>query len=155
MKRILAVTLFLLVSLIGMEGETGWSFKGTVIKMRMADCAVHPFMAAMSGTPAAIGLCPEYTIFSDKVVYIVQARRNSMFMPLAEGVEFVIARNELVHPGDDPKNRDRFVIQQMTLRTDWDKEEARKELAYKIMERNLSNDSHNQPRAAVYSPTGR
>ena len=65
---------------------------------------------------------------SDKVVYVVVGRHTEEFIPLAENMEFLIRKDELIILADDEKTKSRFVIQQMTLRADWDREQARKEL---------------------------
>ena len=65
---------------------------------------------------------------SSKVVYVVVGRRTQEFIPLAEDLDFVIRNNEIVIFSDDEKTKSRFVIQQMMLRADWDREEQRKEL---------------------------
>jgi hypothetical protein len=113
----------------------------------MAGCAAqHSFMAAMSGVPAPAGFtCPEYTVMSDKVVYVVVGRRVEEFMPLAENMEFLIRKNELVIFSDDEKTKSHFVIQQMVLRTEWDREEQRKDLAARMMERSVSYEVRNPP----------
>jgi hypothetical protein len=157
MKRIalLFIVVFGVAALLQAQGH--WSFKGTVIKMRMTDCtAQHSFMAAMSGTPAqALGNCPEYTVMSDKVVYVVVGRRAEEFIPLAENMEFLIRKNELVIFSDDEKAKSHFVIQQMTLRADWDREEARKELAARMMERSVNYETRNPPHSSIVSSDAR
>lgn len=64
---------------------------------------------------------------SDKVVSVVVGRRTEEFMPLAENMEFLVRKNELVIFSDDEKATSRFAIQQMTLRADWDREQAHRE----------------------------
>ena len=156
MKRIALLFLFMLGTISVVQAQGRWSFKGTVTRMRMADCtAQHNFMAAMSGVPAAAGTCPEYTIMGDKVVYVVVGRRNDEFMPLAENMDFLIRKNELVLFSDDEKTKSHFAIQQMTLRAEWEREEARKELAAKMMERSVSYELRNPPRASMLPATAR
>jgi hypothetical protein len=115
-----------------LQAQAHWSFKGTVVKMRMTECTVKSFMAAMSGTatqPASS--CPEYTVVSDKVVYVVRGHHAEDFIPLAENMDFLVRKNELILFSDDEKTKSHFVIQQMTLRADWEREQAHKELATK------------------------
>jgi len=137
-----------------MQAEGPWSFKGTVIKMRMTECtAQHGFMAAMSGVPAPPTVsCPEYTITGDKVVYVVEGRQKDAFMPLAENIEFLVRKNELVTFSDDEKNKSHFAIQQMTLRSEWEREEAREEVAAKKMERSVTYETRNPPHASMMMP---
>jgi hypothetical protein len=153
MKRSLLLFVFLLSAAALLQAEGRWSFKGTVIRMKMSGCpAQKTFLAAMSGVPApAVENCPQYTVMSDKVVYVVVGRRAEDFIPLAEGLDFLIRKNELILFSDDEKTRTRFVIQQMTLRAEWEREEARRELAARMMERSVNYESRNPPRTAMVS----
>jgi hypothetical protein len=153
MKRSSLLFVFMLSAVALLQAQGPWSFKGTVIKMRMSDCAApHSFMAAMSGAPAQnVGTCPEYTVMSDKVVYVVVGRRAEEFIPLAENMVFLIRKNELVIFSDDEKTKSRFVILQMTMRADWDREEARKELSARMMERSVNYETRNPPRTTILS----
>jgi hypothetical protein len=153
MKRIGLLFIFVFSVAAGLQAQANWSFTGTVTKMRMTDCVMQRgFMAAMSGVPAATGMtCPEYTVMSDKVVYVVVGRHSEEFIPLAENKEFLIRKNELVIFSDDEKTRSRFAIQRMTLRADWDHEQERKELEAKMMERSVSYEVRNPPRTSVLS----
>jgi hypothetical protein len=157
MKRIILLLIFVCSAIVLLEAQGHWSFKGTVIKMRMTDCtAQRGFMVAVSSAqPQTAGNCPEYTLVSDKVVYVVVGRRAEEFIPLAENMEFLIRKNELVLFSDDEKAKSRFAIQQMTLRADWDREEARKELAARMMERSVSYETRNPPRASMVSTNAR
>jgi hypothetical protein len=157
MKRVTLLFLFVFGAATLLQAQGQWSFKGTVIKMRMTGCiAQKSFMAAMSGTPAqALSTCPEYTVMSDKVVYVVVGRRAEEFIPLAENIEFLIRKNELVTFSDDEKSKSHFLIQQMTLRSDWDREEARKELAARMMERSANYETRNPPRGSIVSSDAR
>ena len=113
-------------------------------------------MVTMSGGAGAAGAtCPEYTVMSDKVVYIVVGRRSGEFIPLAENKEFLIRKNELVIFSEDEKNKARFAIQQMTLRADWDREEQRKELQARMMERSVNYEVRNPPRASMLTTNAR
>jgi hypothetical protein len=157
MKRLGLVLAIVLSTAAVLHAQGQWSFKGTVTKMRMTDCTnQHGFMAAMSGVPAATGAtCPEYTVTSDKVVYVVVGHRAEEFIPLAEDIEFLIRKNELVLFSDDEKVKLRFVIQQMTLRADWDREEERKEVAARLAERSASYETRNPPRGSIVSASAR
>jgi hypothetical protein len=156
MKRITLLFFFVLCAAVASQAQGRWSFKGTVIKMRMTDCTVgHGFRAAMSGLPATGTSCPEYTLMSAKVVYVVVARRTEEFVPLAEDMDFLIRKNEIVLFTDDEKSKSRFMIQQMTLRADWEREEERKELAARMMERSVNYEVRNPPRASMVSTNAR
>lgn len=156
MKRVALLFVFLMSAAALLQAQGNWSFKGTVVKMRMTDCTVRGFRATMSGVPAQAGAtCPEYTVMNDKVVYVVVGRHPEEFIPLAENMEFLIRKNELVVFSDDEKTKSRFVIQQMMLRADWDREEERKELEEKMMERSVNYESRNPPRTSIVSTNAR
>lgn len=84
---------------------------GTVTRMQSKDCTiVHSgFVTALGGVPQRTEeICPEYTLVSDKVVYVVVGKRSSQFMPLAELVYFHLVKNELLVRVDDEKKRAAF-----------------------------------------------
>jgi hypothetical protein len=157
MKRIALLFVIVLSAAVFLQAQSRWSFKGTVIKMRMADCAVQRgFMVTMSGAPAPAGVsCPEFTVMSDKVVYVVLGRRAEEFIPLAENMEFLIRKNELILFSDDEKTKSHFVIRQMTLRADWDREEERNGLEARMTERSMNYEGRNPPRSSIVSTNAR
>jgi len=157
MKRIALLFVFVYGAAVGLQAQGSWSFKGTVIQMRMTDCVMQRgFMATMSGVAAAVGIqCPEYTVMSDKVVYVVVGLRSEEFIPLAENKEFLIRKNELVIFSDDEKTKSRFAIQRMALRAAWDREVERKELEAKMMERSVNYEVRNPPRTSMLSTSAR
>jgi hypothetical protein len=149
MKRVSMLFVFLLCAAAVLHAEDPWAFKGTVVRMRMGGCIVESggFRATMSGSVIVGANCPEYTVMSSKVVYVVVGRRTEEFIPLAEDMDFLIRNNQLIFVGGDEKNRSRFVIQQMVLREDWDREQELKELEAKKMERSVSYEVRNPPHA--------
>lgn len=152
--------LFLFVFLLGastlLQAQGRWSFRGTVVKMRMGECAAQRGFMTMSGGAGPTGLtCPEFTVMSEKVVYVVVGRRAEDFIPLAENMDFLIRKNELVFFSDDEKTKSHFTIQQMTMRADWEREEARKELMAKMMERNANREERNPQRASMFAVSAR
>jgi hypothetical protein len=151
MKRVAFLFVFAFSVAAGLQAQANWSFKGTVTKMQMGECvAQRGFKANMSGGAAPAGsTCPEYTVMSDKVVYVIVGRHSDEFIPLAENIDFVIHKNELVILPDNDKSKPRFAIQRMMLRADWDREEARKELATRIAERSASYESRNPPQTSA------
>jgi len=153
MKRIAFLFVFALSAAAGMQAQSQWSFKGTVIRMRMTGCILQSgFKATFEANPmTGGGSCPEYTVMSTKVVYVVVGRRTQAFIPLAEDLDFVIRDNEIVMFSNDEKAKSRFVIQQMMLRGDWDREQERKELEARIMERSVSYEVRNPPRSTMVS----
>ena len=129
-------SIFAMVSLMPAQAQH-WSFKGTVVKMQMSECTFRPgLMSTLSGTPIGVTkACPEYTVVSDKVVYVVTGRRADEFMPLAEDVEFVMnKKNELVVFSDNEKSQSRFFIKEMTLRSDWDRDQQHRTLMMRLAE---------------------
>ncbi len=97
---------------------------GTVVRMRMGDCALshRGFMAAVGGPSAQVmaDICPEYTLVSDKVVFVIVGRSSSQLIPLADEIDFRFHRNELAVRVDDAKHESKFAIKEMILRSEWD-----------------------------------
>lgn len=97
---------------------------GTVVRMRMTDClpAHHGFMMAMSGPAAQMGpeVCPEYTLLSDKVVFVIVGRSSDQLIPLADEIDFRLHNNEMAVRVDDARRENKFSIKEMILRTEWD-----------------------------------
>lgn len=133
------------------QGPGKWAFTGTVIRMKMGACTrPHGFSIILgSPTPGVISSCPEYTIKSDKVVYVVVGTRQDAFMPLAEDMKFLVRRNELITISQDEKNKSRFTIEEMTQRAIWDREEARNDPQTHYTEHNVNYEVRNPPRASV------
>lgn len=98
---------------------------GTVVRMRMVDCMPvhHGFMSVMSGgTPvqAAAEVCPEYTLVTDKVVFVIVGKSSNQLIPLADVIDFRFDKSELSMRIDDARHESKFNIREMILRTDWD-----------------------------------
>jgi hypothetical protein len=156
MKRVLFLLLVLLCTAAALPAENPWSFKGTVVKMRMTECLVPAgFRATMSGLPPSAFTCPEYTVMSDRVVYVIVGRRTESFIPLAENMDFLIRKNEIILFSSDEKSASRFTIQQMMLRSEWEREQERKELEAKALERSVSYEVRNPPRVSVISTSAK
>ena len=107
--------------------QTAWAGiyqHGTVVRMRMVDCLPvhHGFMAVMGGAPSPTGpeVCPEYTLVSDKVVFVIVGKSSDQLVPLADSVDFRFNKNELALRIDDARRESRFSIKEMILRSDWD-----------------------------------
>lgn len=157
MKRITLVFVLLLGATAILQAQGNRPFHGTVIRMRTVDCVPQVgFMATMSGVPVMAGTtCPEYTVMSDKIVYVVVALRSEQFIPLSENTNFLIRKNELLILSDDEKKKSRFVIQQMMLRADWERERTRKELEVRFMEHGANYELHSASRNAIASASAR
>ena len=112
---------------------------GTVVRMRMGDCAFthHGFITAMGGPPAQLDLetCPEYTLISDKVVFVIVGRSSNQIIPLADVIDFRFHNSELAVRVDDAKHESKFNIKEMILRSEWD-------MVQKHIEDQLSTLSH-------------
>ena len=97
---------------------------GTVVRMRMVDCLPvhHGFMVAMGGAPTQMSseVCPEYTLVSDKVVFVIVGKSSDQLIPLADVVDFRFNKNELAMRIDDARRESKFNIKEMVLRTDWE-----------------------------------
>jgi len=123
MKPVLFVMLFL-ASLPAFSVKLIGSYQqGTVVRMKLAECspAQHRFMMAMSGAsaPLADEQCPEYTLITEKVVYVIVGKYSNQLIPLAQSIDFRFVNNEIAVRTDDPKHEARFHIKEMVLRSDW------------------------------------
>jgi hypothetical protein len=93
--------------------------------MHMGDCflARHGFMATF-GTPAAPQIqesCPEYTLVSSSVVYVIIGKSSNQLIPLAEDIDFRLHKNELAVRVDDAKRESKFTIKEMMIRSQWER----------------------------------
>jgi hypothetical protein len=92
--------------------------------MRMGDCMLmhRGFMTAF-GPPQAAATeesCPEYTLVTDKVVYLIVGKSSNQLVPLAEVIDFRFQKKELAVRVDDARHESRFAIKEMTLRSEWE-----------------------------------
>jgi hypothetical protein len=98
---------------------------GSVVRMRMGDCVLahHGFMMAF-GPPSGSQMpeaCPEYTLISNSVVFIIVGKSSNQLIPLAETIDFRLNKNELAVRVDDAKHESRFTIKEMMVRQEWDR----------------------------------
>lgn len=96
---------------------------GTIVRMHMGDCLPdHGIVAALSGNsrPQATEVCPEYTLVSEKVVYVIVGKPSKDVLPLAEDVDFRIRKNEIAVRADDAARETHFLVREMIMRADWD-----------------------------------
>jgi hypothetical protein len=123
MKPILLLTL-VLCSLQASLAVTPAGYQhGMVVKMRMGDCALvrRGFMTTFGPPQApAEAPCPEYTLVTDKVVFVIVGKSSRDLVPLAEVVDFRFHKNALAMRVDDERRESKFVIKEMTLRSQWD-----------------------------------
>jgi hypothetical protein len=129
MKRIscLLISICLLSALAA--AQTRIYQKGTVIRMKMGQCMATSgggILAALSGqAPVAPSheTCPEYTLVSDRVVYVVVAKSSNELIPLADDLDFRLQKNEILVHLDDTTKEVRLSVRAMTLRDEWQREE--------------------------------
>jgi hypothetical protein len=76
----------------------------------------------MGGAPSQISseVCPEYTLVSDRVVFVIVGKSSNQVIPLADVVDFRFNKNELAMRIDDARHETKFSIKEMILRTEWD-----------------------------------
>jgi hypothetical protein len=118
--------IFLLCSLPSpLPAQIGIYQHGTVVRMHMGDCipAGHGFMAAFGGpaTPMGPDSCPEYTLVSDSVVFVIVGKSSNSLIPLAETIDFRLHKNELAVRVDDAKHEAKFTIKEMIVRSEWER----------------------------------
>jgi hypothetical protein len=112
--------------------------QGTVVRMHMGDCGLmHRGFMAQFGPPQAVAseeACPEYTLVTDKVVFLIVGKSSNQLVPLAEVIDFRLENRELAVRVDDARKEAKFAIKEMTLRSEW-------ELIQKHMQQELSQPS--------------
>jgi hypothetical protein len=103
--------------------QIGVYHHGTIVRMHMGDCLPdHGVVAALSGNsrPQASEVCPEYTLVSDRVVYVIVGKPSKDVLPLAQEVDFRIRKNQIGVRADDGNHESRFLVREMILRADWE-----------------------------------
>ena len=109
--------------------------------MRMGDCMLmHRGFMNQFGPPQAAMVeesCPEYTLVTDKVVFLIVGKSSNQLVPLAEVIDFRLQNKELAVRVDDARKESKFAIKEMTLRSEWER-------IQKHIEDRL-NDSPHQP----------
>ncbi len=118
--------IFLFCSLpVLLPAQIGIYQHGTVVRMHMGNCMIaqQGFMAAF-GAPAATmnqEACPEYTLVSKDVVFVIVGKSSNQLIPLAETIDFRLRKNELAVRVDDAKRESKFGIKEMLVRSDWER----------------------------------
>lgn len=107
--------------------------------MHMGDCqVVHRGFMNQFGPPQAAMVedsCPEYTLLTDKVVFVIVGKSSNQLVPLAETIDFRFDNRDLAVRVDDAKKDSKFAIKEMTLRSQWD-------LLQRHVEHELSDSTH-------------
>lgn len=117
------LALFLFASPFGWPATATGYQHGVVVRMRMGDCGPghHTFMASFGPPQNPVEeACPEYTLLSDQVVFVIVGKSTREFVPLAQVVEFRFQKSELTIRVDDERKESKFLIKEMSLRSDWD-----------------------------------
>ena len=80
-------------------------------------------MMAFGGPAMPVGPepCPEYTLVSDNVVFVIVGKLSNQLIPLAETIDFRLVKNELAVRLDDAKHEAKFAIIEMMVRADWER----------------------------------
>ena len=123
MKSTWLLTLVLSCISVALAAPIGAYQHGTVVRMRMGDCVLvhHGFMNQFGPPQAAVEEgCPEYTLVTDKVVFIIVGKSSNQLVPLAEDIDFRFQNKELAVRVDDARKESKFVIKEMTLRSEWE-----------------------------------
>src|SRR5581483_10229041 len=122
-RRCLKIWIFVVLC----AGSVAWAGvyqHGTIVRMRMGDClpAHHGFITTFGGPASNLPAdsCPEYTLISEKVVYVIVGRSSTQLVPLADVIDFRLRNNEMAVRIDDAKHETKFGIKEMILRSEWD-----------------------------------
>jgi hypothetical protein len=125
MKSTLLLALVLSGVSVALAAPLGIYQHGTVVRMRMGDCALmhRGFMNAFGPPQASAneGVCPEYILVTDKVVFVIVGKSSNQLMPLAEVIDFRFQNKELAVRVDDARHESKFAIKEMTLRSEWER----------------------------------
>ncbi|MGB8579324.1 MAG: hypothetical protein WCD47_00755 [Candidatus Sulfotelmatobacter sp.] len=107
------------------SAQIGMYQQGSVVRMHMGDCVLahHGFMVAFGGPSSAEPqeFCPEYTLVSSKVVYVIVGKSSKELIPLAETIDFRLQKDQLAVRADDAKHESKFMIKEMVMRSEWDR----------------------------------
>lgn len=125
MKPVFTLIILWGVLLASASAQFGMYQRGSVVRMHMGDCILshHGFVTAFGGPEIAAPQesCPEYTLVSSRVVYVIVGKSSNQMIPLAETIDFRIRKNELAVRVDDAKHDFKFTIKEMVMRSDWDR----------------------------------
>ena len=125
MKSTLLLALVLSGVSVALAAPLGIYQHGTVVRMRMGDCALmhRGFMNAFGPPQAAANeeVCPEYILVTDKVVFVIVGKSSNQLVPLAEVIDFRFQNKELAVRVDDARHESKFAIKEMTLRSEWER----------------------------------
>ncbi|MFZ0418516.1 MAG: hypothetical protein WAM04_10450 [Candidatus Sulfotelmatobacter sp.] len=128
MKRTLTLIFLFCALPAALTAQIGMYQHGSVVRMHMADCLLthRPFMMAFGNpaappTPEPAEYCPEYTLVSSNVVFVIVGKSSNHVIPLAEIIDFRLLKNEVAVRVDDAKKESKFIIKEMIVRSEWDR----------------------------------
>jgi len=133
MKRSICIVA-LLLSAVAVSAQTRIYQHGTVTRMRIGRCSSgSSLLANLAGIPVQEPAenCPEYTLVSDRVVYVVVGKHSNHLIPLAEDIRFRLRKNELLVLIDDENRETSLSVREMTLRSEWENDEAQREQVHR------------------------
>jgi len=125
MKRVFWLILVVCSLPALLSAQIGIYQQGQIVRMHMGECIPvgHGFMSTLGGaaTPTGPEMCPEYTLVTDKVVFVIVGKSSNSLIPLAETIDFRFHKNELAVRVNDAKRETKFDIKDMVMRSDWDR----------------------------------
>jgi hypothetical protein len=125
MKRAVSMILLLAGSPVLLPAQIGIYQHGTVVRMRVGDCTLiqQRLLTAFGGAATQTGQesCPEYTLLSKEVVFVIVGKSSNQLIPLAETIDFRLRKNELEVRINDARRETRFAIKEMIVRAEWDR----------------------------------
>jgi hypothetical protein len=117
MKSTLLLTLVLSCISVAFAAPIGAYRQGTVVRMHMGDCQLmHRGFMNQFGPPqqaAAEDSCPEYTLVTDKVVFVIVGKSSNQLVPLAESSISVLRTKNWQIRVDDARKESKFSIKEM------------------------------------------
>ncbi len=130
MKRLMMLVLLCCSSSVLMADPTATQ-EGVIVRMRLIVCPMpsHGFMVALSGS-ARVGPqdpCPEYTLLTEKIAYVIIGRSSNQLVPLAEVTKFRFQNREMLIRVDDSRRESHFMIKEMMLRSEWERQQRHEE----------------------------
>ncbi len=147
MKRLLLLTLLFCSQVaVCWAADPAASQEGMIVRMRLVTCPgpQHRFMMALSGS-ARVGPqdpCPEYTLLTEKIAYIIIGRASNQLVPLAETTKFRFQNREMLIRLGDSNHESHFMIREMMLRSEWERQQDRKDAELRaIVDRDEEPDS--------------
>src|ERR1039457_3204715 len=143
MKSTLLLALVLSGISVALAAPIGLYQHGTVVRMRMGDCMLmhRGFMNQFGPPQAAMAEedCPEYTLVTDKVVFLIVGKSSNQLVPLSEVIDFRLQNKELAVRVDDARHESKVCINELTMRSE-------RERIQRHIEGQL-NESRREPRS--------